>query len=200
MRNNLEAESREVDAILRSCERYWKGTNVPRDAIKEMRLELEGHLRDAVADGKPLVSVVGGDVESFAEDWAREFRAPVALSDVRSFGPALLGFAAAVVEVVLSFSIATSAQSISCCPRVVESRPIEGGVVLFWFTIGVAAAAFAGAVALAARRPRAAAFLWGAAAPMAIFTAGSWIVTILLLFAVIGARRQFARAAVPGLS
>jgi membrane protein implicated in regulation of membrane protease activity len=45
-----------------------------------MAIELRSHLQDAISEGKVAESVVGDDLEAFAEDWAAAYRgaAPVA--------------------------------------------------------------------------------------------------------------------------
>lgn len=68
------AEGEEVSRMLDLCEQYWRETGVPRQAVVEMRLELERHLMDAIADGRSAESVVGADTAAFAEAWASEYR------------------------------------------------------------------------------------------------------------------------------
>lgn len=70
------AEARSVKQILEDCERYWRGTAVPEDAMTDMRRELESHLREATAAGKTPSDVVGADLGEFAEAWAAEQRGP----------------------------------------------------------------------------------------------------------------------------
>ena len=65
-----------VATIVADCETYWRTTKVPADAIAEMRVELEAHLREAAAANKPPESVVGNDLTAFAEAWASEYRLP----------------------------------------------------------------------------------------------------------------------------
>lgn len=55
-------------------ERYWLEAGVPKDAVSEMRQELEQHLADAAADGRTVADVVGDDPGEFAEGWAVAFR------------------------------------------------------------------------------------------------------------------------------
>jgi len=57
---------------LADCERYWARTGIPGSAVVAMRAELESHLRQAAAEGKPPETVVGADLAAFAEAWARE--------------------------------------------------------------------------------------------------------------------------------
>lgn len=69
--------SDELNRIVADCERYWIETRVPRGATREMKTELEQHLRLAVAEGKDPEDVVGPDLPSFAETWAQVQRGPV---------------------------------------------------------------------------------------------------------------------------
>jgi membrane protein implicated in regulation of membrane protease activity len=58
--------------IVTSCERYWREAGLSPGAISEMVSQLDHHLREAAAAGKPLDSVVGTDLRGFAEAWAAE--------------------------------------------------------------------------------------------------------------------------------
>lgn len=189
-------KTRQVEDVVRSCEQYWKRTGVPRGAIREMRLELEGHLHDAVADGRSLESVVG-DEKAFAETWAREFRAPMVILDRRArVFPALAGLAAGLFNGLMTLTIAVGSSAVSCCPRrVVESQTDSGGVLLFWITLVVAILALAGAVSMILGRARLAALLWGIAVVPSFISAGTWLITILLLLAIVGARKFYRQGA-----
>jgi membrane protein implicated in regulation of membrane protease activity len=65
---------RTIDQVLAGCARYWRSTGVPADAIAEMRAELQTHLEAADLAGKPVDSVVGTDLDAFAEEWAAIYR------------------------------------------------------------------------------------------------------------------------------
>jgi membrane protein implicated in regulation of membrane protease activity len=65
---------RTVDQIVADCERWWRSTGVPVDAVAEMKAELRSHLIEADREGKSLEDVVGNDLAAFAEEWAAEFR------------------------------------------------------------------------------------------------------------------------------
>jgi hypothetical protein len=191
-------KTRQVEDVVHSCEQYWKRTGVPREAIRDMKLELETHLRDALEDGRSLESVVGDEM-AFAETWAREFRAPWRLLDRRSrVAPALAGLAAGLLDGLLAFSIAMPVSSQSCCPtRVTVLQPGADEYIFFWVTVAVSLLALAGAVSMITGRARVAAFLWGTAVVPAFVSAGTWFVSILLLLATIGARRHFRQAGLP---
>lgn len=62
--------------IVADCERYWRGTKVPRSRVREMATELQSHLLEASAEGKEPEAVVGPDLAEFAETWASEYRGP----------------------------------------------------------------------------------------------------------------------------
>ncbi|MEX1004864.1 MAG: NfeD family protein [Acidimicrobiia bacterium] len=64
------SESGDLARIAADCDRYWRETGVPRRARTQMRLELEQHLEDAAADGRPASAVIGSNVARFAEEWA----------------------------------------------------------------------------------------------------------------------------------
>lgn len=68
------ADRWDIARVVADCERYWTETGVPRRAVAEMRLELELHLAEAVADGRNVDTVLGADLPSFAESWASEYR------------------------------------------------------------------------------------------------------------------------------
>jgi membrane protein implicated in regulation of membrane protease activity len=70
------AESKTVEQIVSECNNYWTRTRVPQQTVVEMKAELESHLQEAAAAGKPPESVVGGSVTDFAEAWASEYRIP----------------------------------------------------------------------------------------------------------------------------
>lgn len=63
-----------IDAITADCERYWRGAGIKRRVAAEMRAELEQHLVEAAADGRPLEAVVGADTAAFAVEWAAATR------------------------------------------------------------------------------------------------------------------------------
>ena len=66
----------QIAQIISECERYWIGAGVSDDAVREMKSELELHLREAEREGKSPESVVGNDLAAFAEAWAAEQRDP----------------------------------------------------------------------------------------------------------------------------
>ncbi len=65
---------RTIEQVLAGASRYWQSTGVPEDAIVEMRAELQSHLDAAGEAGKPVDSVVGTDLNAFAEEWAAIYR------------------------------------------------------------------------------------------------------------------------------
>ena len=65
---------RTIDQVLAGCVRYWESTGGPADAVAEMSAELQVHLADAGEAGKPVDSVVGTDLNAFAEEWAAIYR------------------------------------------------------------------------------------------------------------------------------
>ena len=61
------------DRIVEDCISHWrKGFGIPGARAKEMGEEVRQHLEAALEDGKSVESVVGDDVEAFAESWAEE--------------------------------------------------------------------------------------------------------------------------------
>jgi hypothetical protein len=122
----MNTQTPEAERVMRTCERYWKRTGVPRDRIAEMRAELETHLHEAAREGRPVDSVVGPDVTAFAEGWAREFRPPMVMSQRRAWGPALLALLAGTftlwVALMMPVSSSGGGGGVVCCPRrVIES-------------------------------------------------------------------------------
>jgi len=65
------SEAGELARIAADCDRYWRENGVPRRARAQMRLELEAHLEDAAADGRPASAVIGSNVVRFAAEWAQ---------------------------------------------------------------------------------------------------------------------------------
>ena len=61
-----------ISRIVASCERYWREAGLSSGVIAVMTGQLEEHLREAAAAGRPLDSVVGKDLRDFAEAWAAE--------------------------------------------------------------------------------------------------------------------------------
>lgn len=68
-----------IETILGQCEASWTGAGISPDVIKEMRNELESHLREAGAAGKSAEAVVGSDVVAFANAWAATKLGPEAV-------------------------------------------------------------------------------------------------------------------------
>src|SRR5215472_1807156 len=64
----------QIADLVEACAGYWELRGVALESSTEMQLELEQHLQQAVADGKPLEAVLGPNPAAFAEAWAREMR------------------------------------------------------------------------------------------------------------------------------
>lgn len=62
----------QITDLVNACGGYWELRSIPQQRRKEMRLELEQHLEQAIRDGKSLEAVVGPNALAFAESWARE--------------------------------------------------------------------------------------------------------------------------------
>jgi hypothetical protein len=199
----------EVQSIIKACTQYWRRTRVPKHAVAEMQGELESHLRDALAEGKPVASVVGEDVAAFAEQWAREYRPPfVRPSSWARAGPALLALLVGGWLFLVSSSIATRMEYVSgeCCPWTVMERATEstiGGEFLYRMTIAVAALSILAAVLLLFGQ-----FVWGSAALVlgaiaaAIMPPG-WVVSLILIIALVWAQwvvRRVYQRKVPALT
>lgn len=67
-----------VATIVADCEQYWRTTRVPPEAVADMKVELETHLREAEAANKRPETVIGNDLTAFAESWASAYRLPPA--------------------------------------------------------------------------------------------------------------------------
>jgi len=61
-----------ITDLVATCANYWELRGIAPERRREMRLELEQHLAQAVADGTSLEGVVGAHPLAFAEAWARE--------------------------------------------------------------------------------------------------------------------------------
>src|SRR5713101_9794156 len=64
----------QIADLAEACAGYWELRGITRESSKEMQLELEQHLQQAVSDGKSLVVVLGPNPAAFAEAWAREMQ------------------------------------------------------------------------------------------------------------------------------
>jgi membrane protein implicated in regulation of membrane protease activity len=64
----------DISTILNACELVWRQQSIDTATIAEMRGELESHLLDAQAAGKPLETVVGANIDHFARSWAQPER------------------------------------------------------------------------------------------------------------------------------
>lgn len=64
------------DQVVDRCRTYWLGSGVDNDMASDMAIELRSHLQEAMAAGKTIESVVGADLETFAEEWASAYRGP----------------------------------------------------------------------------------------------------------------------------
>jgi hypothetical protein len=62
----------QITDLVNACAGYWELRGIPQQRRKEMRLELEQHVEQAIRDGKSLEAVVGPNALAFAESWARE--------------------------------------------------------------------------------------------------------------------------------
>ena len=61
-----------IDGIVEDCVQYWHEVGIGKSAAADMGSELESHLREAAADSRDPLEVVGGDLASFAAEWAGE--------------------------------------------------------------------------------------------------------------------------------
>lgn len=64
------------ERMVADCVDYWTSNGVPPIAAAEMGRELDAHLAAAAADGRSAATVIGDDVQGFAESWAAERRLP----------------------------------------------------------------------------------------------------------------------------
>lgn len=65
-----EEKEEQIWTVLMECVAHWRVKNlIPRERVLEMRAELEQHLREATAEGKPLEEIVGSNTHAFAEKW-----------------------------------------------------------------------------------------------------------------------------------
>lgn len=64
--------NQQIADLVTACGGYWELRGIGARDRKEMQLELEQHIEQAVRDGKSLEAVVGPNALAFAESWARE--------------------------------------------------------------------------------------------------------------------------------
>ena len=106
-------EQMTITEVVDRCQAYWSATHVPRKATKEMKAELTSHLEEAAQAGKTPDTVIGTDLNKFAEEWARTYRRPMVVKETS--GRALAG-AKARTQTVLS---------------VIAILAIAGGILIF---------------------------------------------------------------------
>jgi membrane protein implicated in regulation of membrane protease activity len=58
------------EQVVERCRTYWLGSGIDQGVVADMALELRSHLQEATAAGKSIESVTGGDIETFANEWA----------------------------------------------------------------------------------------------------------------------------------
>jgi len=131
-----------VDRIVQDCVLYWAETNVPKRTVDDMRIELGSHLRDALADGRDAGEVVGPDLATFAEEWAREARKPGTAAvpsweDVKRNGHQAGAPSNKRTSVVL-YGAATSAIVIALLLTAGEGSNVENNEVWRWVWTGLA--------------------------------------------------------------
>lgn len=74
-------EQMTIAEVVDRCRAYWSATHVPSKAIKEMQAELTSHLEEAAQAGKTPDTVIGTDLNEFAEEWARTYRRPMVVTE-----------------------------------------------------------------------------------------------------------------------
>jgi membrane protein implicated in regulation of membrane protease activity len=147
---------RTVDQVLAGCVRYWQSTGVPADAVAEMIAELETHLADAGKAGKPVDSVVGTDLNAFAEEWAAIYRGSPESAEPASSSPSsstwilltigVLGVAFALIVILAPKGDAVDADQwrwiwIGAAIVLGIGELLTAGFFLLPFAVGAAAAA-----------------------------------------------------------
>ena len=67
-----------TDQVIDQCLSSWISSGVDATSADEMTAELRSHLQEATAAGKPLDTVIGSDIDAFAQEWASAFQGPQA--------------------------------------------------------------------------------------------------------------------------
>lgn len=91
-----------IEQVVDAVQEHWVLSGVEPKTADEMADELADHLRLAEAEGKSAEVVVGGDLRSFADDWAR----PVGSRDMLVDRLELMAIAVAVYVI---FSVGANA-------------------------------------------------------------------------------------------
>jgi len=67
-----------ADQVIDRCRSHWLSSGVDPAGADDMTTELRSHLQEALAAGKDLETVTGSNIEAFAQEWASEYRGPIA--------------------------------------------------------------------------------------------------------------------------
>ena len=67
-----EDQATQVANATVDCSIHWRKMRIPEDQTYDMLRDLDDHIQQAVKEGRSVRSVVGDDVEEFAEAWAEE--------------------------------------------------------------------------------------------------------------------------------
>jgi membrane protein implicated in regulation of membrane protease activity len=67
-----------TDQVIDQCLSSWISSGIDATSADEMTAELRSHLEEATAAGKPLETVIGRDIDAFAQEWASAFQGPQA--------------------------------------------------------------------------------------------------------------------------
>jgi hypothetical protein len=202
----MTERSDRVRLVVEDCVEYWRRTGVPRSTVADMREELERHLRDAVAEGKTVASVIGPDILAFAEEWAGEYRPMSRIQAPPSgLGPGLLALGAGILILFSLLGIGVYAGGgttlESCCPRQVfdQGDTVISGAMLIWLLVVLAAGVFSivGAVLMLRGRLRTGGWFAVAAIPLALLTIVHVIAAAMLAGAAAWAFVRAKRAEAP---
>lgn len=93
-------EQMTIEEVVERCQAYWSATHVPSKAIKEMKAELVSHLEEAAHAGKTPDAVIGTELNTFAEEWARTYRRPMVVTETP--GKKLGGWSGRRTQTILS--------------------------------------------------------------------------------------------------
>ncbi len=126
-------EQMTITEVVDRCQAYWSATHVPSKAVKEMKAELTSHLEEAGQAGKTPETVIGTELNEFAEEWARTYRRPMVVTE--SAGRRLSGAQGRRTQTILS-AIAILVIAAGILIFTPKENEVENDILQWVFLVG----------------------------------------------------------------